>query len=211
MAKAGQPDTEQLLERVASGDQSAREQLLVRHRNRLKRTVSVRMDRRLAARLDPSDVVQDTLVDATKKLPQYLRERPVPFYAWLRQLAVERIVHEHRRHLRSKGRSLLREEQHAVPLPNHSAIELAVRLLQNGTGASTRAMREELQAKVQQVLAQLGPQDREILVLRFLEQLSTKEAAAVLGLTPEGIKTRQRRALEKFSRLLGEFVSGDQS
>src|SRR5262249_61746073 len=85
-------DTEHLLERVAAGDSAARDQLLQRHRRRLGRMVAVRFDPRLAARVDPSDVVQETLAEAAANLDRYLRERPLPFYPWLRQLAQRRVV-----------------------------------------------------------------------------------------------------------------------
>ena len=77
------PDTDQLLERSAAGDSGARDQLLGRHRDRLRRMVDARLDRRLAARLDPSDVVQDVLLEAAHRLPDYLKDRPMPFYPWL--------------------------------------------------------------------------------------------------------------------------------
>ena len=69
--------------------------------------VAVRLDRRVAARVDASDVVQETLVEAARRLDDYLRERPIPFYGWLRQLAGERIVDAHRRHVTTQ-----RQERH---------------------------------------------------------------------------------------------------
>ena len=86
------PDTDLLLDRAAAGDGRARQELLARHRKRLRRMVALRLDRRLAARVDPSDVVQEALADAARKLDGYLRDRPLPFYPWLRQLAGERLV-----------------------------------------------------------------------------------------------------------------------
>ena len=73
------PDTEELLQRAGDGDPSARQQLLSRHRDRLRRMVAVRLDPRLAARVDPSDVVQEALMVADQKLGAYLKDRPVPF------------------------------------------------------------------------------------------------------------------------------------
>src|SRR5262245_32662781 len=111
-------DTELLLERAAAGDAGARDRLLQRHRGRLRRMVAVRADPRLAARVDPSDVVQETLADAARKLDAYLRDRPLPFYPWLRRLAQERLAALHRRHVRAKRRSVTRE---AGALPDRSA------------------------------------------------------------------------------------------
>src|SRR5437763_1411592 len=101
MTAAG-PDTDLLLDRAASGDGTARRQLLDKHRRRLRRMIALRLDRRLAARVDPSDVVQEALADAGRKLDGYLRDRPLPFYPWLRQLAWERLVKLHRRHTAGK-------------------------------------------------------------------------------------------------------------
>src|SRR4051794_11198000 len=108
-----EPDTELLLDRAAGagGDADARNRLLQRHRDRLKRMVAVRSDPRLAARVDPSDVVQEALADAAGKLDGYLRDRPLPFYPWLRRLAAERLVALHRRHVQARRRSVTREEE----------------------------------------------------------------------------------------------------
>src|SRR3954470_21288218 len=98
MTRAHDPDTDLLLRRPARGEEEARHRLLARHRDRLRRMVAVRLDPRLAARVDPSDVVQDALVDAARKLAAYLRDRPLPFYPWLRRLAWERLTKVHLRH-----------------------------------------------------------------------------------------------------------------
>src|SRR5262245_4640546 len=98
-------ETEELLRRVGLGDDRALQRLLYLHRDRLRGLVAVRMDRRLAPRIDPSDIVQEALADASRKLPGYLRDRPLPFYPWLRRLALERVIQAHRRHLRSPVRA----------------------------------------------------------------------------------------------------------
>jgi len=131
------PNTEQLLEQASRGDTAARDRLLVRHRDRLRSMVRVRMDRRLAARIDPSDVVQEALADAAGKLTDYLRRRPLPFYPWLRRLVWERLVALHRRHVRAGCRSVAREEPGGLALPDESAVELAQRLVAPGTGRAT--------------------------------------------------------------------------
>lgn len=205
-----EPDSQELVRRAAAGDGSAAQKLLSRQRRRLKSMISVRMDRRLASRIDPSDVVQETLIEAARQLPEYLRNPALPFYPWIRQLAMQQLIRQHRRHLRAKARSLRREQQHALPLPDHSAIELAVRLLAGSASPSQQALIEELRTRVRTVLSKLDEQDREVLVLRFLEQLSVKETAAVLGLTANGVKSRQARAMERFSRLFGDSSAEDQ-
>ena len=125
------PDTEQLLAAVGRGDVIARGQLLDRHRPRLKRMVAVRFDRRLAARVDPSDVVQEALVEADRRLDDYLRDRPLPFYPWLRRLGLDRLVDARRRH---RGRPAGRSRGRSRPgLPDESVLELAERCSARGT------------------------------------------------------------------------------
>jgi RNA polymerase sigma-70 factor (ECF subfamily) len=194
---------EDLIERARRGDQSAREALLACHRDRLRKMVAFRLDRRLAARVDPSDVVQEALAEAARKLDDYLRQRPLPFYPWLRQLAWERLVKLHQRHLRASRRSATREEPGLLNLPDDSALELAGRLLEAGSGPAERLLREELRQRVRGALDGLAGPDREVLVLRYLEGLSHGEIAAVLGATEAAVKTRHVRALERLRRLLG--------
>src|SRR5438477_511720 len=105
MLSTHEPDTEQLLARVARGDDSARGLLLQRHRARLRRMIALRLDPRLRARVDPSDVLQESLAEADQKLSDYARRRPLPFYPWLRQLAWECMTRLHRRHIQAGRRS----------------------------------------------------------------------------------------------------------
>src|SRR5262245_37745691 len=102
--------TEDLVQRAGQGDQAAGQELLGRFRERLRQLLAIRMDRRLAARIDPSDVIQEALADAWRQLPDYLQERPVAFYPWLRQIALDQLILLHNRHFRIQKRSLLREQ-----------------------------------------------------------------------------------------------------
>ena len=92
---ADHDESEDLIRRAWEGDEAATEELFARYRDRLRQMVTVRMDPRLAARLDASDVVQETLVEASRRLPEYLQDQPLPFYPWLRQIAWERLVDLH--------------------------------------------------------------------------------------------------------------------
>lgn len=201
-----EPNTDQLLEQAGQGNRSARDQLLIRHRGRLRRMVSLRMDSRLVARFDPSDVVQEALADAAKKMSDYLRRRPLPFYPWLRQLAWERLVELHRRHVRARKRTVTREENWALPLSDQSALALAHRLIDPGADPKNHLLKEELRDRVRAALSRLTPRDREVLVLRQVEQLSTQETAAFLGVSEGAVKLRQLRALERLRKLLGKSL-----
>ncbi len=126
-------ETEELMERAGRGDALARQELLVRHQARLRQMIAVRMDRRLGARLDPSDVVQEVFADACQKLSDYLQRRPLPFYPWLRQLAWERLVKLHQRHIQAQKRSTTREQHDDPELSDESVLALANRLLASGS------------------------------------------------------------------------------
>jgi RNA polymerase sigma-70 factor (ECF subfamily) len=200
-----------LMRQAAEGDQVACGRLLESHRSRLRRMVELHMDRRLAARLDSSDVVQDALADAVQKLPGYLRDRPVALYPWLRQLAWERLIQLHRRHLYAQKRSVAREERWTHPLWEDSAQELAERLLSHGSSPSSRLRREEARARVLTALGRLSASDREVLVLRHLEQLTPGEIASVLEVSETVVYTRHLRALERMREFLGDAALEDMS
>jgi RNA polymerase sigma-70 factor (ECF subfamily) len=163
--------------------------------------VELRMDRRVARRVDASDVVQEALAEAWRELSDYLKKQPLPFYPWLRQIAWERLMKAHRFHLEAQKRSLRRE--HFLPLSDRSSIELVERLLPERKTSSDKLVRSEERASLRNSLDSLPEQDREVLVLLYLEQLSNAEAASVLGTTPAAVKMRHLRALRKLRRLMG--------
>lgn len=198
-------DTDELVTRAIQGDLPAMDRLMDRHRQRLRKMVAVRMDERLATRVDPSDVVQETLAEAARKLGDYARHRPLPFYPWLRQLAWNRLVDLHRRHVQARRRSVTREEAQGPPLDDRSALDLAERLLASDSGPVRRLLRDELRRRVRDALDQLSDRDRELLVMRHLEQLSIREIAAVLAIGEGAVKTRLVRALQRLRGLLGEL------
>jgi RNA polymerase sigma-70 factor (ECF subfamily) len=196
------PETELLIQDAARGVEWARHQLLDRHRVRLLRMVALRLDRRLAPRLDPSDVVQEALADAERKLDDYLRDRPLPFYPWLHRLAAERLIQVHRRHLKARARAVSLEQAGGTPHADESALQLAERLAASGTSPSQRLLRDELRLRLREALGRLPPNDREVLVMCYLEGLAFAEIAAILGITANAAKVRHFRALERIRKLM---------
>src|SRR5207247_1429437 len=124
----------------------------------------------------------ETLIDAGRKLPRYLREARVPLYPWLRSIAWERLIQLRRHHLRSSKRAVNREETGGRSLPDARSAGLAECLVASGTSPSGHLMRQEQRAALLVALDRLGAQDREILGLRYLEQRPLDEIAVVLGL-----------------------------
>ena len=208
MTSMPQSDTDRLLVRARDGDPTAVTQLLDLHRNRLKMMIAYRMDPQLARRVDPSDVVQDALMLAHERLPEYVRRPQVAFYPWLRRIAWHRLIDLHRRHLQSQRRSVRREISLQSLLTDHSAAYLADHLVASGTTPLGRLARDELHQRVQLALELLSKRHREVLVLRFLEQLSVRDAAQVLEISEGAFKARQLRAL---SRLRDYLDDGSQS
>lgn len=201
-------ETVLLLRQAAAGDIASRDRLLEMHRGRLRRMVAVRMDRRLHKRVDPSDIIQETFIIASRRLEDYLREQPLPFYPWLRQLAWDQLIAVHRRHLRAGRRAQSREEVAFHELSDESVGELAARLVDETADPLRRLVRSELQARVRRAIERLPETDREILVLRHLEHLSLAEAAAVLAIGESAAKMRHLRAVERLRKLLGDLATG---
>jgi RNA polymerase sigma-70 factor (ECF subfamily) len=102
-------ETTRLIEHAVRGDQRALSKLLGRHRERLGRMVAVRLDRRLQARVDPSDIIQEAFLDAARRLPEYHQNPTTPFFLRLRGLAGQRLVDEYRKHLGAAARDAGRE------------------------------------------------------------------------------------------------------
>jgi RNA polymerase sigma-70 factor (ECF subfamily) len=195
-------EVDELFRAAERGDTAARQRLLAEHRPRLRRMVAARLDRRLAARVDPSDVVQEALADAAQNMDRYFRDKPLPFYPWLRQFASQRLVRSHRHHVRVRSRSVERETAVRFTLPDESADALANLLLASGTSPSRGVMRDELRVRVRAALDRLPPRDREVLVMRHLEDMSAAEIGAALGVSEGAVWTRHVRALARLRGLL---------
>ena len=89
-------ETLRLVEQAASGDDQAWAELIARHRERLKRMIAVRMDHRLQGRVDPSDVIQEACLVASKQISKYAANPGLPFYLWLRWIAGQRLIDQQR-------------------------------------------------------------------------------------------------------------------
>jgi RNA polymerase sigma-70 factor, ECF subfamily len=201
-------ETAELLESARRGDPQARNRLLERHRDALRRLIGLRIDPALGRRVDASDIVQEVLLDADRRLVDYLAADKMPFHLWLRCLARDRLIDAHRHHRRAARRSLDREQ----PLSNaawsdQSAIDLADLVRDRGATPAAAAIGRELEARFQAALDQLDETDREIVLLRHFEQLSNGETAEVLGLSPPAAGMRYLRAMRRLRSLLDEVPS----
>ncbi|RIK86923.1 MAG: RNA polymerase subunit sigma-70 [Planctomycetota bacterium] len=197
-----------LLQRAAAGDSRAVAELLERYRGRLRRMVAIRLDKRVAARMDASDIVQDALSSAVARLPQYLADPQLPFYPWLRRIAWDRLLRVHRDHIDADKRSVLKEHAWRPDLNDQSMSELVLQLAQDSLDPSQKAMEAETQSRVRTALGMLKPADREILAMRHLERMSVEEIAIELCITPTAVTSRHFRALVRLRKLMGDSGKG---
>lgn len=194
---------QELLDRARQGDQTAVEQLLTQFRDSLRRMIALRLDPALTARLDASDVVQDVMVEANRRLDDYLRNSTMPFHLWLRHIAKDHVIDAHRKHRKAQRRSIDRE-QSLVPrgLSDHSSIEMMGQILDQELTPATAAIRHELEQRLANAIGQLEEDDREIILMRLYEQLSNQEIAAVYGLTEPAAAMRYLRAVRRLQSML---------
>jgi RNA polymerase sigma-70 factor (ECF subfamily) len=202
-------DTFRLIERARAGDGTARDEILARHRDRLRRMVEMRLDRRLQGRIDASDVIQDAYVDVTRRLCEYLDEPKLPLFLWLRLVVGDRLQKLHRQHLGAQMRDAGREVSlYREALPTASSAALAAQLLGRHTSPTQAAMRAERMLRLQEALNTLDPIDREVLSLRHFEELNRAETAQVLGIAEAAAAKRYIRALQRLKEILAAMPGG---
>jgi len=199
------PDTDEadLLQRAKAGDQQALAALFARYRDRLRKMVRLRLDRRVSGRIDASDVLQDAYLDVARRFHEYAAAPAVPFYVWLRALAGQRLVDLHRRHLGAQMRDAGQEVSLCRgALPAASSASLAQQLLAGLTSPTQAAIRAEMQMRLQETLNSMDPIDREVVVLRHFEELTNVEAAEVLGIETSAASKRYIRAIRRLKAIL---------
>jgi RNA polymerase sigma-70 factor (ECF subfamily) len=202
-------ETTRLLELARAGDKGALDAVFARHRSRLRRMVELRLDRRLQARINVSDVIQEAYVDAFNRLEEYLREAKYPLFLWLRILVGEHLSKMHRDHLGTQMRDAgLEVSLYRGALPTASSAALAAQLLGKHTAPTQAAVRAERMMRVQEALNTLEPMDREVLSLRHFEEMSLGETALSLGIEELAAAKRYIRALKRLKAILASMPGG---
>jgi len=184
------------------------EQVFSEHRERLKRMVAFRIDPLLKRRVDESDVIQDAFVEACRKFDQYTLDPKIPMFLWLRMIVWETLIDVHRHHMGVQARDPRREQYEKVSFFNQtSVLSLANQLVGDFTPPFVSIAREETLQRLQRILEELEPIDREIIALRHGEQLSRIEVATVLNIP---IATAAKRYVRALSRLRQRMESSDE-
>ncbi|MFY9344400.1 MAG: sigma-70 family RNA polymerase sigma factor [Planctomycetota bacterium] len=193
-----EPTEEALEASLRAGDATMMAALFQRYRERLLRMVQFRLDPRLVGRIDAEDVLQEAFLEAGKRL-QAFRDDDKPFLVWVRLITQQTMIDLHRKHLGAKMRNAGRE----IGAPASGT--LSGFFVAHITSPSGAVMREEIRQKIEGALAAMDEIDREVLMLRHFEELSNKEAAAVLGIQENAASNRYVRALGRLKGYLGDF------
>ena len=199
------PDSEQtenLLGMIRSGDDAAINQLFERHRNAVRRMIDLRMDPVLKRRVDASDIVQEVLIEANRRLQIYLENPAMPFHLWIRQMAKDRLIDAHRRHRTTARRSIDREQSLSAPASGMSSYDLMNQLRDSELTPASAATWEELRQRFESACRQLEEQDQEIVFMRHFEFMSNNDAATALQLSPQAASMRYLRAMRRLRKLL---------
>jgi RNA polymerase sigma-70 factor (ECF subfamily) len=209
MTAGNSTETARLLRRARDGDEECWGALLTRHADRLRRMVAFRMDQRLQGRIDPSDVIQESYLEASKHRDDYLRDPALPLFLWLRGIVGNKLRELHRHHLATQMRDTGREVSlYRGTLPEATSAALAAQLMGHETRPSEAAVRAEVKVRLQEALNSMDPLDREVLALRHFEQLSPAEAAGVLGIKEKAAGMRYVRALKRLKDILTSLPGG---
>ena len=200
------PDSDQtreLLQQARDGEPAAVNQLLDRHRDAIKRMVDMRMDKMVQRRVDASDIVQEVLVEANRRLHDYLANPAMPFHLWLRSMAHDRLIDAHRRHRGAARRSVNREQSLSVArYLDQSSLDLGAQIADRELTPAAMATWHELQVRFQNAIEQLEEGDREVVLMRHFEHLSNGEVATALGLSEPAAGMRYLRAMRKLRAFL---------
>jgi len=203
------PWLEQQITRVLQGDREALAVVFEHYRDRLRRIVSFRLNPQVAGRVDVDDVLQEAYLAAEQRLKYVWREVSAGgLFVWLRLVVQQTLTDVHRRHLAAQSRDASRDrsiDQRSAASAGSAASSMASWLLGHMTSPSQLAVRKELAQQLEQALQTLGDLDREILMLRHVEELSNVEAAAMLGLSEQGASARYVRALGRLQQILRRF------
>ena len=203
------PTLDERLARARAGDTEALSSVMAELTPKLLRMVDLRLAAAQRKRFEPADVVQDALVDATKRFGEWCAQDRYPFHVWLRLLTGQSLARLLRHHLGAQMRNSEREQGLDRDRASVTSENAADWLMASQTSPTQAAHRSELRERVLAALQELDELDREILALRVFEQLTNEEAAAELGLEPSASSKRFTRALRRMRPYLAALEPSD--
>jgi len=191
------------LEQLRRRGKEAVPELFRQYRAKLLRMIAFRLDSRIMGKVDCEDVLQDVFVETVRRFRRYLDQPTVPVLVWLRQITSQVLIDIHRRYLGARMRDVSKEiGLYWGGFADASSASLAAQLADSLTTPSQYVVRDEAVAAVKALVEKLDPIDREVLVLRHLEELSNNEVAAVLGIDKFAASKRYLRALARLRSMM---------
>jgi RNA polymerase sigma-70 factor (ECF subfamily) len=197
---------EALLGRARGGDGTAAGRLLERYSTYLTLLARAQIGRSLRSKVDPGDIVQQTFLEAHRRVPQFRGNSEGELLAWLRRILAGQISAMVRRYVAAKGRDVTLERELAAEL-DHSSHAMDAGLVAGLSTPSQQASRREQAVLIADALGRLTEDYREVVVLRHLEGLSFPEVAERMGRSEDSVQKLWIRALASLRRALGEQSS----
>jgi RNA polymerase sigma-70 factor (ECF subfamily) len=192
---------EVLLARARAGDAATLGRLLASYRNYLRLMADTQMGPALRSHVEPSDLVQEALLEAHRDFGQFNGGTEPELLAWLRRILARNLLDQARRH-----RAQVRDPRRAASLEalmEESGSGLVAVVAARGSSPSSYASRREQAVLLADALERLAPDYREVIVLRNLQELPFEEIAQRLGRKPGAVRMLWVRALEKLGQEMG--------
>ena len=126
----------------------------------------------------------------------------MPFPLWLRHIAKDHIIDAHRHERLAQRRSVDREQAMHATRPDESSLDWAAPFFDQELTPASAAIHQEMERKVQQAIQQLAEDDRDVILMRYVEQLSNQDVAAALDLSEAAASMRCLRAVRRLQALL---------
>jgi RNA polymerase sigma-70 factor (ECF subfamily) len=181
--------------------------VLERHRSWLALLARLQVNGRLRGKFDPSDVVQQTLLEAVKAWPQFRGRTEGELSSWLRRILARVLAHEARRYLDTGRRDLTLEVSLDRALAE-SSDRLGAAARATGTSPSEHAIRHESELRLAEALARLPHDYREVLLMRNIEGLPHDEVARRMDRSAGSVRMLWVRALARLRQELEPSLSG---
>ncbi len=193
-------DRDRLIKRARSGDEAALEELLTLYRPYLRLLARLKMHSQLRAKIDDSDLVQETVTAAYRDFPQFRGDTESQLAAWLREILAHTSQNIRQHYFRQ--RRDVRLEKRLVRDLEESSFMIGNAMIAPGTSASEKEMRRERAVQLAEILSQLPGDYREVLILRDLEGRKLSEVAVIMGRSVDSVQKLWTRALSQLRRLI---------
>lgn len=194
-----------LLSAASEAGPEAVSAMFEQHRDKLRRMVGFRLDRRIQQRVDASDVLQEAFLEALNRLPEFLDNPQVSLFVWLRFLTHQKMLQIQQRHLGVQARDPRRELCLQKPLHHATSAAIVSQLIGRDDSPARAAVKAEMRHQLEQALSELDELDQEVLALRHFEQLRNSETAEILGLTEQAASKRYFRALGRLKKVMSNL------